>query len=197
MADASKFFFFLTSLRIRIFEIYLKIMLLSLITEFLLTSIRFVYQIIIASIHFILPQKAKSVEGDIILITGAGHGIGRLLAKKLADLNATLVLWDIDTQANDSVAREIQCKGKRVYAYTVDISQKESVYKMANRVRMEVGDVNMLINNAGIVNGKKLLDCDDDMIIRTMKVNMISHFWVTFPMIFERCLLILFVVYQY
>lgn len=157
-------------------------MILSLATEFLSTSIRFAYEIIIATIHFIFPRKAKSVEGDIVLITGAGNGIGRLLAKKFADLNATLVLWDIDPKANDAVAREIECKGKRVYTYTVDISQKDLVYKMANRVRMEVGDVNILINNAGVLNGKKLLECDDDMIMRTMKVNMISHFWVTFSM---------------
>ncbi|EDV19359.1 Epidermal retinol dehydrogenase 2 [Trichoplax sp. H2] len=152
-------------------------MLFVIAVEFFLTCIRFAYHIVIAIIYSILPRKAKNVEGDIVLITGAANGIGKIVAKKFADLNATLVLWDIDKKANENVAREIEVMGKRAYAYTVDVTQKESVYKVANRVKMEVGDVNILINNAGIVSGKKLLDCDDDMIIRTMEVNMISHFW--------------------
>jgi len=45
-------------------------------------------------------------------------------------------------------------------------------------VKNDVGDIDMLINNAGIVSGKKILQCPDALIERTMAVNVIAHFWV-------------------
>ena len=47
------------------------------------------------------------------------------------------------------------------------------------QVKSEVGDIDILINNAGIVTGKKLLNCPDHMIQKTMDVNVLCHFWVS------------------
>jgi len=47
------------------------------------------------------------------------------------------------------------------------------------QVKSEIGDVDILINNAGIVTGKPLLECKDELMIKTMEVNAISHYWVT------------------
>ena len=47
-----------------------------------------------------------------------------------------------------------------------------------NQIQNEVGDVDILINNAGIVTGGYFLECPDEKIIKTMNVNCISHFWV-------------------
>lgn len=49
---------------------------------------------------------------------------------------------------------------------------------MLVKVKKEIGDVNILVNNAGIVSGKKLLELDDSEIERTFKVNTMAHFWV-------------------
>lgn len=52
------------------------------------------------------------------------------------------------------------------------------MYKTAERVCKEVGEVSVLVNNAGVVSGHHLLECPDELIERTMMVNCHAHFWV-------------------
>lgn len=133
------------------------------------------------------------------VITGAGSGLGRLFALEFARRRATLVLWDINRQSNEEtaeMAREIYRQLKpstgssdrvqelpllqpKVYTYMCDVSKRESVYLTAEKVRSEVGDIDLLINNAGVVSGRHLLDCPDELIERTMMVNCHAHFWTT------------------
>jgi len=130
-------------------------------------------------LSFFLPTRQKNVSNELILITGSGSGIGRLLAFKFAELGATIVLWDINKSANDAVADEINSKTpNKAYPYQCDCSKREEIYRIAERVRKDVGEVTMLINNAGIVTGKKFFDLSDDKIELTFQVNSISHFWV-------------------
>lgn len=67
----------------------------------------------------------------------------------------------------------------QVYTYTCDVGKRENVYMTAERVRKEVGEVSILVNNAGVVSGHHLLECPDELIERTMMVNCHAHFWVT------------------
>lgn len=66
----------------------------------------------------------------------------------------------------------------QVYTFVCDVSKRESVYRTAEKVRAEVGNIDFLINNAGVVSGHHLLECPDELIERTMKVNCHAHFWV-------------------
>uniref|UniRef100_A0A8C3QAF4 Uncharacterized protein n=1 Tax=Geospiza parvula TaxID=87175 RepID=A0A8C3QAF4_GEOPR len=102
--------------------------------------------------------RKKYFAGEIVLITGSANGIGRLVALKLAPLGVTLVLWDIDDEGNKETSRLAQQNGaNRVFVYHCDCSKREEVYEQADKVRKEVGDVTILINNAGILIGKKFL----------------------------------------
>lgn len=123
----------------------------------------------------IIPRK--SVKGDVVLITGSGGTLGRLLAKRFADLGAVLVLWDVDEKLNTETKQIIDCSGGKSYAYTVDLSNRDQIYECARRVKEDVGNVDILINNAGIVSGKNLFDCPDDMLERIMAVNSHSLFF--------------------
>ena len=51
-------------------------------------------------------------------------------------------------------------------------------FKFLTQVKNDVSDVTMLVNNAGIVTGKKFLECDDKLIEKTFQVNTVAHFWV-------------------
>ncbi|XP_022109593.1 epidermal retinol dehydrogenase 2-like isoform X2 [Acanthaster planci] len=122
-------------------------------------------------------RKRKSVVGEIVLVTGAGSGIGRLLAQGFGQLGATIVLWDVNQAGNEETADQIRENGGKAYEYTVDVSNSEKVYEAALKVKQDVGDVTILVNNAGIVTGKSFLDCPDHMIKKTMDVNINAHFW--------------------
>lgn len=119
----------------------------------------------------------KDVRGDIVLVSGGGSGIGRLMCLKFAKLGATVVTWDINVAGNSETAKMIEKEGGKVHTYTVDMSNREQIYTMAAKVKDEVGDVTILVNNAGIVSGTRLLDTPDNKIIKTFEVNALAHFW--------------------
>ncbi|XP_077990327.1 epidermal retinol dehydrogenase 2-like [Glandiceps talaboti] len=134
-----------------------------------------------AFVLMLLPflKSRKDVAGDIVLITGAGNGIGRLMALRFAKLGCVLVLWDIDANNNRETARDIKELGfgTKVHTYRVDCCSRDEIYRYAQAVKEDVGDVTILINNAGIVSGKKFLHCTDTLIEKTMQLNIMAHFW--------------------
>ncbi|XP_028659382.1 epidermal retinol dehydrogenase 2 isoform X2 [Erpetoichthys calabaricus] len=137
-----------------------------------------IYYLLEAFVKLFIPTRRKNVAGEIVLISGAGSGIGRLMSLEFAKLGATLVLWDINQDGNKETARLVKENGGlRVYTYQCDCSNKTEIYRVADQVKREVGDVTILINNAGIVTGKKFMDSPDDLVQKTLEVNTLAHFW--------------------
>ncbi|XP_077391887.1 epidermal retinol dehydrogenase 2-like isoform X4 [Festucalex cinctus] len=129
-------------------------------------------------IYCFIPKKRKNISGEVVLITGAGSGIGRLMAQEFAAHSTTVVLWDINQEGMKETARLAKQNGAiRVHYYLCDCSDKNEVYRVADQVKREVGDVSILVNNAGIVTGKKFMDAPDSLIEKTMEVNIMAHFW--------------------
>lgn len=122
---------------------------------------------------------AKCVRNDIVLITGGGSGIGRLMARKLAARGAVVVSLDVNEKANMETVKLIKDEGYEAVCYTCDLSKKSEVERICYKVKTQVGPVSILINNAGIVSGKPFLQISDDQIIRTFEVNVMAHFWTT------------------
>ena len=125
------------------------------------------------NVYFYIAYRKQSVAGKVVLITGGGSGIGRGMAIKFAALGARVVLWDVDTKGLKKVEAEIVADGGKVSTYVVDVSNRALVYQTA----ATVGAVDILINNAGIVTGKSILDCPDELMEKTVQVNTIAHFW--------------------
>ncbi|NWU04302.1 RDHE2 dehydrogenase, partial [Urocynchramus pylzowi] len=137
-----------------------------------------VYYLLESLVFLVVPARKKNVSGEIVLVTGAGSGIGRLLAVKFASLGATVVLWDINQEGLNCTVRLAREKGAgRVHSYVCDCSKRQDVYRVADQVKKEVGDVSILINNAGVVIGKRFLDSPDSLVEKTMEVNTMAHFW--------------------
>ncbi|KAM3841715.1 epidermal retinol dehydrogenase 2 isoform 1-T3 [Vipera latastei] len=136
-----------------------------------------IYYLMEFFLSFIYARK-KNVAGEIVLITGAGSGMGRLMALKFARLGATLVLWDINLEGIKETARLARKIGtERVHDYICDCSKRQEVYQVADQVKKEVGDVGILINNAGIITGRMFLDTPDMLLDKTIQVNTMAHFW--------------------
>jgi all-trans-retinol dehydrogenase (NAD+) len=120
----------------------------------------------------------SEINGSRILITGGASGLGRRTALLLAQRGARIVLWDLDRARLESTARELlEVSGQKAWTYVVDISNRIAVYDAAAQVREECGEIDILINNAGIVSGQPFLDLPDEKIERTFAVNSLALFW--------------------
>jgi all-trans-retinol dehydrogenase (NAD+) len=150
---------------------------MNIVLEAIILNLEIFFHTLAAIVHFFLPSRKKNVKGQTVLITGAGSGIGRLLAVRFASLGCKTVLWDINAKDNEETASQIRESGGVCHTYKCDVSDRETVYRTADKVLKDVGDVNILVNNAGIVTGKKFLDCPDAMVEKTMAVNTMAHFW--------------------
>lgn len=172
---------------------------MNIVTELFVVTFKIIWSFVLAGAKWFIRPREKSVMGEVCVITGAGSGLGRLFALEFARRRATLVLWDINRQSNEETAemareiyremnastgssdsvQELPLLQPKVYTYMCDVSKRESVYLTAEKVRSEVGNIDLLINNAGVVSGRHLLDCPDELIERTMMVNCHAHFWTT------------------
>ena len=112
-----------------------------------------------------------------ILITGGASGIGRLMGLEMAKKGGTIVLWDINENLLNQTAEEIRLMGAKVLAHVCDITDKDMVYETADKIKMEIGSIDIVINNAGVVTGKPFWECSDSEIKNTMEVNAMSLFW--------------------
>lgn len=100
----------------------------------------------------------KDFNDKVAVITGAGSGIGRGLALRLADAGAHLALSDIDEDAVFETAEMCENAGARVTATKIDVADRDAVYVHADDVMSEYGRVNLLFNNAGVALGADVLN---------------------------------------
>jgi all-trans-retinol dehydrogenase (NAD+) len=131
-----------------------------------------------------------SFQGAHVLITGAGSGIGRLMALGAVKRGAaTVVLWDVNLVAAKAVAKEVVALGAKALAHKVDVSSRQAVMTAATKVLDECGHLDVLVNNAGVVSGKKFLDLTEAEITKTYGVNTMAMYWTTqafLPSMLER-----------
>lgn len=119
----------------------------------------------------------RSVEGAIVLVTGAARGMGRLYAQLAVAENAkAVVLWDSDEALLATVAEEL---GDTAHPFVVDLADETAIVAAAARVMAEIGDPDVLINNAGIVRGKPFVEHDHTDISLTLAVNTAAPMHVT------------------
>ncbi|MDY6076535.1 SDR family oxidoreductase [Mobiluncus sp.] len=129
---------------------------------------------------FFKPFKAP-VKGAVVLITGAGSGIGRLMAVEAARRGArAVIIWDLNAEAGTETAGMAEAAATaprfRSGAFTVDVTDAEVVHEAARQTLSEYGRVDILINNAGIVTGKPVLETTDRDVQRSFEVNTIAHY---------------------
>jgi len=105
---------------------------------------------------------------QIVVITGGASGVGELLANTLAVRNVTVVVLDVNP---------IVTENYNVTYYQCDVSKWEEVSRVAKVVIEEIGNPTVLINNAGVVQGKLLLDLSPEDVKQTFDVNTLAHFW--------------------
>ncbi|XP_049671236.1 estradiol 17-beta-dehydrogenase 11 [Accipiter gentilis] len=147
--------------------------------DLLLFLATLIYSYLEAFVKLFVPVKRKSVSGELVLITGAGHGVGRATAFEFAKRRSRLVLWDINKHGVEDTAAECKRLGATVQAFVVDCSKREEICSAAEKVKKDIGDVSILVNNAGVITAADLLSTQDHQIERMFEVNILAHIWTT------------------
>jgi short-subunit dehydrogenase len=121
----------------------------------------------------------SSFKNKNVLITGGASGIGFIMGRKILERSASkLIIWDINEDAMLSVAARLSKQGYSVATYLVDVANPDDVLKAAEEVQKNHGGVDILINNAGIVRGKKFEQQSMEDIKNTMDINSLGFMYV-------------------
>ena len=116
------------------------------------------------------------LEGTIVLITGAGKGSGRELAKAFAQNGAKVAANDISPINVEKVVAEINTNGGSAQAYINDVTKKVGVQALINQVEDDFGRIDILVNHAAVEPNIPLLDMDEWDWHRTLDVNLTGAF---------------------
>jgi len=119
------------------------------------------------------------IRGKRTLITGAAKGMGAEMARTFADEGAELILVDIDQAGLEETAQDLRRRGHRVHTYKRDLSSREPIEELGHEVREDVGRLEILVNNAGVVEGGPYDEIDDAADEMTFAVNMQAVHWLT------------------
>jgi 2-hydroxycyclohexanecarboxyl-CoA dehydrogenase len=121
----------------------------------------------------------RSLNGKVAVITGAGSGMGRSMALRLAEDNARIAIWDINGEGAEETARMVRDAGGTALAVTADCSDPAAIKAAADQTRRELGKIAILINNAGIAPFTQFLEIDHELLERVTRINFIGPFLVT------------------
>ena len=120
------------------------------------------------------------LNGRIALVTGAGQGNGKAIARGLAKAGAKVVVTDLNDANATTVAAEINATGGKAVAYKLDVTSQDACQALALTVAIEVGNIDILVNNAGIII-REGLDSPKvaSSLERTLNVNVMGTFLPT------------------
>ena len=116
------------------------------------------------------------VEGKVVLVAGAGGGIGGAGAEGLAREGAAVVCADIEAAAAEATAARIQATGSRVIAMALDVRDRAAVDAAVAAAVREFGRLDVLLDCAGVSHGRNFLDLDHGEWERVMSVNLTGMF---------------------
>ncbi len=117
-------------------------------------------------------------KGQAALITGAGRGIGKTIALKLAVSGADTILVDMSPEMDD-VRKEIEDMNRKCLTFQVDVTDLEAIYIMVNNIIEELGEIHILVNNAGITQDNLFMRMKPEQWSKVIDVNLNGVFNVT------------------
>jgi meso-butanediol dehydrogenase/(S,S)-butanediol dehydrogenase/diacetyl reductase len=94
------------------------------------------------------------LEGRVALVTGAGRGIGRGIAMRLAEAGADIAVAELIYENAQKVVEEVKALGRRAIAINVDVTQWDQVQNMVSQTVKELGKLDIAVNNAGVISIK-------------------------------------------
>ena len=110
------------------------------------------------------------LKNKTILITGGASGIGKIMSRFSLERKAKVIIWDINTQNINNTLQELSHLGN-ITSYVVDVSDVQQIETTAQKLKKEHSNIDILINNAGIVVGKYFHEHSTYEINKTLNIN--------------------------
>jgi 2-hydroxycyclohexanecarboxyl-CoA dehydrogenase len=114
------------------------------------------------------------LAGKNAIVTGAASGIGLATAERFVREGANVAVWDINEEGAQRAANDLKSAGVKVIASRVDVSNRQQVNAAVERFHKEIGQVNIIVNNAGITHFQPFMEMTDETWDRVMNINLKS-----------------------
>jgi NAD(P)-dependent dehydrogenase (short-subunit alcohol dehydrogenase family) len=125
-------------------------------------------------------EKIFSLDGKVILFTGAAGGIGSVLCKGFAKAGASVALCDVDAGKLSDLEKEIAAEGGReASSFTLDLTRMDDIKNCVDRVMEKYGRIDVLFNCAGINKREGLLDVEESTYDRIMQINLKGLYFIS------------------
>jgi meso-butanediol dehydrogenase/(S,S)-butanediol dehydrogenase/diacetyl reductase len=118
-----------------------------------------------------------SIANKVALVTGAGQGIGRGIALRLAKDGADIALVDVKADKIAEVAKEIEALGRRTTTFVADVGSRAEVYAAIDHTEKTLGGFDIIVNNAGIAQVQPISDVTEEEVERIMRINVQGTLW--------------------
>jgi len=118
-----------------------------------------------------------STTNKVALVTGAGRGIGKSIALRLARDGMNVALVDLNKSQLDEVVGEISALGRKSIALVADVSDRSTVYSAIDQAEKELGGFDVMVNNAGIAQVQPIADVTPEEVAKIHKVNIEGVLW--------------------
>lgn len=124
-------------------------------------------------------EKLFSLEGKNAIVTGAAQGIGKVVAKNMAEVGANIAIFDMQEDKAKATAEEIAKEtGKKVLAYGIDVTDPVQVKERIAQAAEDFGGLELLFNNAGIVIHKSAYEVTADEWAKVINVNLNGEYYM-------------------
>lgn len=120
----------------------------------------------------------EDLRQKIVLVTGAARGMGRLHAANFAREGSVVVMTDVDEAELSKAADELRSGSYEVHSYPLDVSDRAACFALAEKVKADVGVVDVLVNNAAVTECVPMLDLSEQSLRRMTDVNYLGQVWM-------------------
>lgn len=121
----------------------------------------------------------RSLNGRVAVVTGAGSGMGRAIAVRLAKDGAQVAIWDVNGDGAVETVKIITDAGGSSLAIKADCSDRSAIEAAASETRSKLGPITILVNNAGIAPFTRFLDVSDEELDKVLHINLRGPFILT------------------
>jgi meso-butanediol dehydrogenase/(S,S)-butanediol dehydrogenase/diacetyl reductase len=118
-----------------------------------------------------------STRVKVALVTGAGQGIGRAIALRLAKDGMDIAIVDLKKEKMDAVAKEVQALGRNATVFVADVASRDQVYAAVDHAEKALGNFDIMVNNAGIAQVQPLAEVTPQEVETIFKVNIEGVLW--------------------